>query len=176
MGGVSEAPALAVIFLAWLGFVPAAMLGGAAAVTRQLTRHTSGSIGRTAVTYAFALVPVGLGVWLAHYGFHLLTGVLTVIPTAQSAAIDVFGWAAFGGPNWRLAGMTAGSVFPIQLGFVLLGTAGSLALAYRISQQEYPERPGLPTAPWAIVTVSLASLAVWIFSQPMEMRGVGFIG
>ena len=50
------------------------------------------------------------------------------------------------------------------------------ALAYRISQRDYPDGPALPTAPWAIVTMTLATAAIWILSQPMEMRGAGFLG
>jgi hypothetical protein len=176
MGGASEAPVLATVFIVWLGVVPIVMLGGAAAFTRLLAGEASGSIGRTVVGHAYALVPFGLGVWLAHYGFHLLTGVLTLVPVVQSAVIDLLGWAALGGPYWRWSGMRPGAVFPIQLGFVLLGTMGSLALAYRISRRDYPDRPGPATAPWAVVTVSLATIAIWILSQPMEMRGVGFIG
>jgi len=176
MGGASEAPVLATVFIVWLGAAPIVMLGGAAALTRLLAGEASGSIGRTVVRHAYALVPFGLGVWLAHYGFHLLTGVLTVVPVVQSAAIDLLGWAALGGPYWRWSGMRPGAVFPIQLGFVLLGTMGSLALAYRISRRDYPDRPGPATAPWAVVMVSLATIAIWILSQPMEMRGVGFIG
>ena len=67
-------------------------------------------------------------------------------------------------------------VFPIQVGSILLGTIGALAVAYQISEREYPNRPGPPTMPWAIVVVMLATTAVWILSQPMEMRGIGFPG
>jgi hypothetical protein len=59
---------------------------------------------------------------------------------------------------------------------ILLGTMGSIAVAYRISEFDHPDRPGLPTLPWAVVTVVLATIAVWTLSQPMEMRGVGLAG
>ena len=134
------------------------------------------SIGRIAVHYAYALVPFGFGVWLAHYGFHLLTGALTIVPVTQSAVVDLLGWAALGAPRWRWTGMRPGTVFPIQLGLILHGAIGSLAVAYHISEREYPDRPGPSTAPWAVVIVALAAIAVWILSQPMEMRGIGFTG
>ena len=67
-------------------------------------------------------------------------------------------------------------VFPIQVGSILLGTLGSLAVAYQISEREFPDRPGPPTMPWGIVLVMLATTAIWILSQPMEMRGIGFAG
>ena len=66
--------------------------------------------------------------WLAHYGFHFLTGALTVVPVTQSAAIDLMGWPALGEPLWRWAGMRPGAVLPIQLGCIVLGTIGSLAV------------------------------------------------
>ena len=126
--------------------------------------------------YAGALIPFGFGVWLAHYGFHLLTGGLTIVPVAQSAVIDAVGWAVLGEPLWQWTGMQPGAVFPIQLGFILLGTIGSLALSYLISERDYPDRPVPAAVPWAAVTLVLATAAVWILSQPMEMRGMDLSG
>ena len=175
MGGASEGWVLGLVFVGGLCAVPFAFLVGAAAATRILAGDPRPS-GRIAVHYAYALVPFGFGVWLAHYGFHLLTGALTIVPVTQSAAADLLGWAALGAPRWRWTGLRPGTVFPIQLGLILLGTIGSLAVAYHISEREYPDHPGPATAPWAVVIVALASIAVWILSQPMEMRGIGFTG
>ena len=72
--------------------------------------------------------------------------------------------------------MQPGAVFPIQLGFVLLGTIGSLVLSYLISERDYPDRPASAAAPWVAVALVLATAAIWILSQPMEMRGMGFSG
>jgi hypothetical protein len=68
--------------------------------------------------------------------------------------------------------MSAGAVYPIQVGFIVLGTMGSLAVAYRISERECPSRPGVATAPWAAAVVALAFAALWILVQPMDMRGM----
>ena len=174
LGMTAEAPVLAVVFVVSLAVAPLLLVGGAALTTRALAG--GGSVGRIAATYAYALVPFGFGMWLAHYGFHLLTGALTVIPIAQNAVLHLIGWPALGEPLWRLTGMRPGAVFPIQLGFILLGGVGSLALAYAISDRDYPDRPGPATAPWVVVTVALASFAIWVITQPMEMRGIGFLG
>ena len=135
------------------------LLGAAAVLTRLLTEDRTASTGRVALRYAYGLVPFGFGMWLAHYGFHLLTGALTVVPVTQSAAIDLAGWPALGDPLWRWAGMRPGAVFPIQLGCVLLGTVGSFAVMHLISLRDYPDRPARATMPWAVVLVLLAAAA-----------------
>ena len=175
MGVVTEAPVLAVIFVAALGVVPAVLIGGAAAATAALSRPRV-SVWGTAVAYAYALVPVGFGVWLAHYAFHLLTGAATIVPVAQSAAADLFGTALLGAPQWTWTGMRPGAVFPLQLGFILLGTMGSLGVAYLISERDHPRRALPATVPWAALMLVLAIAAIWTLMQPMEMRGVGPAG
>jgi hypothetical protein len=175
-GASSEVPALLAIFVAGLGVIPLALLTTAAAAGRLVDRSGGGSVRRDLVNYAVALVPFGFGVWIAHYSFHFLTGLLTIIPVAQSAVADAFGWAVLGDPLWRWAGLQPGSVFPIQVGSVLLGAIGSLAIARAISDREYPTHPNAATAPWALVIALLAVAAVWVLAQPMEMRAAGFPG
>ena len=176
IGSTSESLVLGCLFVFGLGVAPILLLGTAAGVTRILTGDRAASIGRVSMRYAYGLVPLGFSMWLAHYGFHFLTGALTVVPVTQSASIDVLGWAALGDPLWRLAGMRPGAVFPIQLGCILLGMAGSLAVMHLISLRDYPDRSSRATAPWAIVVVLLAAAAIWILFQPMEMRGIGLPG
>ena len=69
--------------------------------------------------------------------------------------------------------MRPGSVYPIEVGFIILGTLGSLGLAYLISERDRPKRPVLATLPWAAAIVVMAAAALWILSQPMAMRGMG---
>ena len=171
----SEAAVLALVFACAVVVLPAMLLGSAAAATRRLTDSDRAGSRATAARFAFALVPFGLGVWLAHYGFHLLTGLLTIVPVAQSAVIDLIGWPAWGEPAWTWMGMPPGSVYPIQLGFTVLGACGSAALAYAISVRDYPRRPAVASIPWLIVVALLAAAALWILGQPMEMRGLGGI-
>jgi hypothetical protein len=167
---------LASLFVLGLGVVPFLLLGAAAAFTRILTRDRPASVGRVAMRYAYGLVPLGFGIWLAHYGFHLLTGALTVVPVTQSAAIDLMGWAALGDPLWRWAGMRPGAVFPIQLGCILLGMAGSIGVTHLISLRDYPTRSNRASLPWIIVVILLAAAALWVLFQPMELRGMRLPG
>ena len=52
-----------------------------------------------AVRYSYSLVPLGFGIWLAHFGFHFLTGLYTFIPVTQAALADSVGpsWASLNG-------------------------------------------------------------------------------
>ena len=172
----SDGLVLTVLFAIALVILPGALLAGAAAVTRALAGDRASRLIGIARRYASALIPLGLGVWLAHYGFHLLTGVLTVIPVTQSAAIDLLGWAALGEPAWQWAGMLPGTVYPLQVGFVILSACGSLGLAHAMSVRDYPERANAASASWLVAIAALAAVALWIFNQPMEMRGLGGIG
>jgi ferredoxin len=176
LGVQSEGPVLAALFAVVLIAIPVALLVAAATLTAGLTRGGLSSSLDVATRYSYALVPLGFGVWLAHYGFHLLTGILTVIPVAQSAVLDLIGGPALGTPLWQLTGMRPGLVFPIEVGVILVGAAGSLALAYLISERDYVGRPVVATIPWAIVTIAIAVAALWITSQPMDMRAVAFPG
>ncbi len=171
----SEAPVLGLIFVAGLVVLPLALCSGAGLATRRLTR-SSMRVKDIVVRYAYALIPFGTGVWLAHYGFHFLTGLLTIVPVAQSAAIDAAGRALLGEPNWRWVGMRPGSVFPLQIGVVLLGLLGSLVITHRIAERESPGAAARAAVPWSALILGLAVLALWILAQPMEMRGTGLGG
>jgi polyferredoxin len=176
LGTTAEAPALAVLFAAALFVIPVICLGVAAAATKVLTRDSGRSIVQVAVNFAYALAPAGFGMWLAHYTFHLLTGALAIVPVAQRAAADVSGSFVLGQPLWRLTGLRPGSVFPIQVGFILLGAMGSFGVSLRIADRDYPTRAGRAVLSWTLLVAGLAAVALWILLQPMEMRGVGFAG
>ena len=175
-GARSEGPVLAALFAVALVIVPLAMLAGAGAATAWLTGRRISSALDVASRYSYALVPLGFGVWLAHYGFHLLTGVLTIVPVMQSAAVDLLGWAALGTPLWQLTGMRPGLVFPFEVGVILTGAAGSFVLAYLISERDHRLKPVAATIPWAFVIVVITTAALWITAQPMDMRAVAFPG
>jgi polyferredoxin len=165
-----ETPVLAAIFVVGVGLLPLVLYFAAAAATRRLAASPLG-VRDIAVRYAYALVPFGVGTWLSHYWFHLLTAVGTVVPVTQSALIDLTGVAVAGEPSWRWLGLKPGSVFPIQVGAVLLGALGSLALAYTVSERDHPRYAARATVPWALLVLGLAAAAIWILAQPMEMRG-----
>jgi polyferredoxin len=176
LGVTTEWPSLALLFIAALVIAPAVLLGLSALVTRLATSDRRRSVGDVAVGFAYSLVPFGFAVWLAHYGFHFLTGIFAIVPVTQRAAVDLLGWPALGEPLWRLTGMRPGSVFPIQVGILMLGTLGSLASAVQIAERDYPRRVFAAVIPWTIAIALLAASAYWILLQPMEMRGLAVLG
>jgi polyferredoxin len=182
IGATTEAPALALLFLLGLVALPLGLLAAAHAADRALAAtgqpraspQQAGTL-RSVIPFVYALVPLGASIWAAHYGFHLLTGVFTVVPVTQSAAVDLFGWAALGEPHWHWMGLRSGQVFPIQIGIVLLGAAGSVGLV-RATMPDARTRATRTALPWLGLVLLIAAIGIWIFAQPMEMRGMSAMG
>jgi ferredoxin len=165
-----EAPVLAVIFGFFLVIEPLVLLGLAA----WLTKVWSGSglrILPLAVRYSYSLAPIGFGMWLAHYGFHFFSGLYTVIPVTQNLFASL-GWPVLGAPAWRLTGIPSRFIQPMEIGFLLLGLAGSLLVAYRLAEEDAPAKPISAFVPWAAVSAILFLASLWLMYQPMEMRAM----
>jgi ferredoxin len=168
-----EAPLLGLIFAAVLVGEPILLLGLAAWSTRAL-QGSPRALVPLAVRYSYALVPLGFGMWLAHYGLHFLTGILTFIPVTQSAVAD-FGRPWLGTPLWTWTGIPTRFVQAIELGFLLLGFAGSLLVTHRLASEDCQQRPMRAFVPWATVCMLIWGASVWLMFQPMEMRAT-FLG
>lgn len=151
----SDAAVLGIIFAAGLGVIPATVL----AVLPEPRR------------FALALIPIGAGIWSAHYAFHLLTAIWTIVPVTQSAVKAWSGAALAGEPMWQLTGMRPGAVFPLQLGLIVLGAFGSAAVMAQIGEPRRGARLS-----WLALILLLAVTAVWLMNQPMDMRGIGMAG
>ena len=123
-----------------------------------------------ALRYSYALVPLGAGVWLAHYGFHLLAGLFTIVPVTQSAIIDLLGRPLAGDPLWQLTGIRPGLLLPFQVGCVLLGALGSVGIVTLITARD--GRDGRAALPWHVIVAGLVIVALWTLAQPMDMRGM----
>jgi polyferredoxin len=163
-----ETPVLGVIFTGFLIVEPILLLGLAAWLSvRWLPGQRK--LVPVAVRYSYALVPVGFGMWLAHYGFHFLTGIMTIIPVTQSALVKL-GVPWLGEPRWTLAGLSAPVVQIISVGFLILGFTGSLFLTHELAAQDSPQRPMRAFVPWASVCLIVWTASMWLMFQPMEMR------
>jgi len=164
-----EAATLGILFALLLIVEPLLLLGAAAWLTRQWA-HSPKRWLQIVVRYSYALAPLGFGVWLAHYSFHFLTGLLTFVPVAQSALASI-GLPLLGSPRWGMGGVAPGAIYPLELGFLSLGLLGSLLVTYRLSIQEPGARPVRVFISWGALCILLTLSAFWLMSQPMEMRG-----
>ena len=88
-------------------------------------------------SFAPAFVPIGLGFWIAHYGFHFLIGFLTIIPAFQNFLLD-HGITLLGEPNWTSAGIEDMEVVGLIQTIALLGGfVGSMLVAQHIAMRLY---------------------------------------
>jgi polyferredoxin len=165
----TETATLGLLVALLLVVVPALVLCGAAWATRLLAAPGA-SVAGEITRFAYSLIPVGLGVWLAHYAFHMLTGLWTVIPVTQQALRDA-GASWVGEPRWSLTGLPEEYVTPLEVGFLALGWMATLVVAYRIAQRDHPAHAGKAFVPWAVVATLILAAAAWTMSQPMAMRG-----
>ena len=165
-----EFPVLAAIFALVLICEPLLLIGVAVWLTKTWSRSKRPLLS-LAVRYSYSFVPLGFGIWLAHFGFHFLTGLFTFVPVTQSALADA-GWAALGQPHWGLSGLAPNVVQLFEFGFITLGLMGSLIVAYSIATTEIIEHRARVFAVWALVSLLIAASAFWLMLQPMEMRGV----
>jgi hypothetical protein len=174
LGTQAEVLVLGIIFVGSLIVAPAILLGSAAWVSARWARLGQGPL-RLIVRYAFALAPVGFGVWIAHYAFHFLTGFWTFVPVFQGALVDL-GVNVLGAPRWDLGPLMPQSwLLPLQQLIIGVGWLVSLLVVYRLAAVDAPERVWQAFLPWAALLLMLLSAANWLMSQPMEMRGT-FLG
>ncbi len=163
---------LALIFLVGGLLLPLALAGAAAASARRLTRTLKRDSLRAALTaFAPAFVPIGFGLWLAHYGFHFWTGFFAIVPAFQQFALD-HGIGLLGQPNWTLGGPPNLEIIGLlQALAVFGGYAASMLLAQRTAFRLYRRQGALGLLPWALLLTAMMLAGLWLFSQPMEMRG-----
>jgi hypothetical protein len=153
------------LYLLALVAVPLLAVGGAAALSRRWGRLQASTI-ELATRYAYALVPLGFGMWLAHYSFHFLTSYGALVPVTQRFAADL-GLASLGDPAWSFSCCISDTPWlaRLELLFLDIGLLLSLYTGYRLASNLRA------LAPWALLFVLLFAAGVWIVLQPMQMRG-----
>jgi hypothetical protein len=160
------------IFLLGMVVVPALLVG----LTAWASTVLSGS-GRSlideATRYGYALIPVGFGMWIAHYLFHFLVGALTIVPLTQEY-LAFLGLPLGASPQWALGPLVPDSwLLPIELVFLELGFLVSAVVAFRIALRDLPSRSKAVRGalPWGLLAFLLSLAGAWLLLQPMEMRG-----
>jgi cytochrome c oxidase assembly factor CtaG/ferredoxin len=133
----------------------------AAFLTRPHEKNPS-SLARTVAAYAIALAPLGFGMWLAHFVFHLFTASHTPIPVFQR----LLGLE----PDWGVASWSWPGLLGIELLFLDAGLLLTLYALWRIAKNR-ALRPVRAVFPWALLAIALYAFGAWVIFQPMEMRG-----
>ena len=173
LGNAPPIVVTSVLCLLAIVVLPLLAVVGAAALSRQASGRTE-RVPTLATRYAFALVPIGFSMWLAHYTFHFFTSWGGIVPVAQRFAADR-GWHALGEPLWQCAccGSVANWITHWQILALDCGLLASLYAGFRIaeSQTAHSLRAVKVLAPWAILMLLLFAAGIWIVFQPMEMRG-----
>ena len=171
---VSTVPTTGLGFLIALVLAPVLLVGGATLAGRHLS-HATKPIGELFCRFSLALVPVGLAMWAAHLLFHLSTAWSTAWPVIQRVSSDLgIGW--LGTPHWRGSSpiLAADTLLACQILLLDLGLLLSLYLGWRIAGAyvtQIANRLRL-LAPWATLLVGLYVAGIWVFLQPMQMRGM----
>jgi hypothetical protein len=168
LDALTTCPLLAVtaFYLIALVILPFLCMTSCAALSKLLGQRDE-SVPRIATRFAFALVPLGFGMWLTHYLFHFLTSYETIIPATQRFLLDL-GWTSLGAPDWVCScckPVTAG-LLHLEFVFLEVGLLLSWYAIYRIAGRRL-----LAALPWLVLSLLLFAAGIWIVLQPMQMRG-----
>jgi polyferredoxin len=167
---------LLILFLLGNLSAPALLSFGAAWLSVKLAQTTRPAALRlTFASFAPAFVPIGLGIWVAHYGYHFLTGVLAIIPVFQNFLLDnhltVFGTT----PNWSLSGIASLPQIGLFQAVALIGGyLISLVVLLRLASRLYRRRGSAQRAilPWVFLMAAMMLFTLWVLSKPMDMRDI----
>jgi cytochrome c oxidase assembly factor CtaG/ferredoxin len=171
LGLISRPAILLLFFSVALGLLPLVAVTGCALVSRWFGSITV-SVRAISCRFAMTLVPLGAAMWLAHFGFHLFTALLTPIPVLQRLVLDLH-IAAAGSPWWSLRTPAIPQLLDFQCLALDLGFLLSLYFAWKVSVSLAAKRKSLAAfLPWGVLLILLYISGIWIVFQPMEMRGM----
>jgi cytochrome c oxidase assembly factor CtaG len=125
--------------------------------------------------FSICLVPLGAAMWAAHFLFHFDVGWASGWAPFQRAAQDA-GLQSFKDSGIESSSplLSADSLLVTQTLLLDAGLLLTLYLGWRVSRVCAPQvRDALRLlAPWAGLATGLFCLGIWIFLQPMQMRGM----
>jgi hypothetical protein len=189
---VGERVVVSVMLVAAVAVVPIIVLGGVGVVSRGMAGGEVDSRGMAGgevdsrgmaggevsarelfCRYSMALVPLGLATWAAHFVFHLLAGWSSAMPVVLRAAADV-GLGIVERPDWSMPPPLLSTDGLLWLEILLLDAGLLLTLysGWRVARSYAGTSLAALLVPWTLVAVSLWAAGVWVFLQPMEMRGL----
>ncbi|HTD14910.1 MAG TPA: hypothetical protein VK673_07005, partial [Chthoniobacterales bacterium] len=168
---ISRPVILLIFFSLVLGLLPLIAITGCALASRWLGSIT-GAVRSISCRFAMTLAPLGAAMWLAHFGFHLFTALLTPIPVLQRLFLNLH-IATTGSPWWSLHTPAIPQLLDFQCLALDLGLLVSLYFAWKVSVSLAAKRKAVAGfLPWGILLSLLYVAGIWIVFQPMEMRGM----
>jgi len=177
LGTTSSPLIVGIIFLVGMILIPAVLVAATARASAFFSASNR-TVVEEATRFAYALVPVGFGMWVAHYLFHFLVGGLAIIPATQEYLAEL-GFPFLGSPAWTFGPLVPESwLLPLELFLLELGFLASLVVALRIAEREVGRGPRALKAalPWGVLVAVLSLVGIWLLLQPMEMRGTLMAG
>ena len=112
------------------------------------------------VRYGYALIPLGLGIHLAHNAKHFLGEGLSVIYTSASlVGMNITG---------ELSILNMPTIQVIQYILTFLGILGSVYTAHRISLNNQGSKASV--LPYILLILMFGAIALWMYSVPMAAR------
>ena len=171
-GLISRPAILLIFFCLGLGLLPFVSVAGCAWVSRRWGALT-GALRTIGCRFAVTLAPLGAAMWLAHFGFHLFTALLTPSPVVQRLSLDLR-LVSGGSPWWSLRTPAIPELLDLECLALDLGFLFSLYFAWKVAQDLTRSNRQALTAllPWGALLTSLYLCGIWIVFQPMEMRGM----
>ncbi|MBV8099325.1 MAG: cytochrome c oxidase assembly protein, partial [Verrucomicrobia bacterium] len=168
---ISQPVILLIFFSLVLGLLPLISIIGCALASRRLG-SIAGTVRPIACRFAMTLAPLGAAMWLAHFGFHLFTALLTPIPVVQRLFLGLH-IAVNGSPWWNLHTPAIPQLLDFQCLTLNLGLLVSLYFAWKVSVSLAAKRKAVAAwLPWGVLLSLLYIAGIWIVFQPMEMRGM----
>ena len=170
-GAIPGFPFTVLFFFASLLLLPVIVLGGATLLGRAASRVTTPA-RELLCRFSLALVPLGTAMWAAHFLFHFLTSYGAAGPALQQA-LRIH---SLGDPTWitSYSGLSATTLLGLQILLLDAGLLLTLYVGWRVARQCASRvQPALALlAPWAGAALALYASGIWIFLQPMPMRGM----
>jgi cytochrome c oxidase assembly factor CtaG len=169
--GLPRPVVLALFLLVGIIVGPGLLVCGTGMLSRKIGKP-SVRLARLVSDFAMTFVPLGFGMWIAHFVFHLFTGSHTPIPVLQRVAQNL-NVPFLGEPNWAIASWALPQLLDFEIIILEAALLGSLYAAWKVAKR-YGSTTGrslLVFAPWSLLDVLFFLIAIWIVFQPMDMRG-----
>ena len=172
MLGLPSVAIFALVFLVGTLLVPLGLFVAVAMLTRLLAGRQEVTVRRMFMNFAYAFVPVGLMMHLAHNVKHLFGEGQTAIPVLS----DPFGWGwnLFGTATLELSSpFTTAQLTVAQFVLLVIGQGFATYVAYRIAHRLFGDRTnsilrGL--VPILLLALAWSVFNLWVLNMPLMER------